>query len=101
MKKTNKILAIILAIVTVFAMMPMAAFAASNTIINTVELKNLNMPVVDSYPDFAVNVPAGKGYNTMASNGTYYVEWRAGSIAINDTYKIKADEIYSVSIGVL
>ena len=101
MKKTNKILAIILAVVTVLAMMPMAAFAASNTIINTVELKNLNMPVVDSYPDFAVNVPAGKGYNTMASNGTYYVEWRAGDIAINDTYKIKADEIYSVSIGVL
>ena len=66
MKKTNKILAFILAIVTVLAMMPMAAFAASNKIINTVELKNLNMPVVDSYPDFAVNVPAGKGYNTMA-----------------------------------
>lgn len=100
MKKTNKILAIILAIVTVLAMMPMAAFAASNTIINTVELKNLNMPVVDSYPDFAVNVPAGKGYNTMASNGTYYVEWRAGDTVINDTYKIKADEIYRVSIGV-
>lgn len=100
MKKTNKILAIILAVVTVLAMMPMAAFAASNTIINTVELKNLNMPVVDSYPDFAVNVPAGKGYNTMASNGKYYVEWRAGGIAINETYKIKADEIYNVSIGV-
>ena len=100
MKKTNKILAIILAVVTVLAMMPMAAFAASTKIINTVELKNLNMPVVDSYPDFAVNVPAGKGYSTMASNGTYYVEWRAGSIAINDTYKIKADETYSVSIGV-
>lgn len=100
MKKTNKILAIILAVVTVLAMMPMAAFAASNTIINTVELKNLNMPVVGSYPDFAVNVPAGKGYNTMASNGTYYVEWYAGDTVINDTYKIKADEIYRVSIGV-
>ena len=100
MKKTNKILAIILAIVTVLAMMPMAAFAATNKVIDTVELKNFNMPVADSYPDHAVNVPAGKGYNTMASSGKYYVEWRVGSMAIGETYKIKADEIYNVSIGV-
>ena len=98
-KNFRSVLSFMLALIMIVSL-PMAAFAATNKVIDTVELKNFNMPVADSYPDHAVNVPAGKGYSTMASSGKYYVEWRVGSIAIGETYKIKADEIYNVSIGV-
>ena len=101
MRLTKKLMSLLLTITMITTMMPAMAFAASSepTKITSVEITNLEDPIIGENPNFTASVPKGSpyhiasreeteqaGYNDENYNGIWWMD-QSGNMLPSDVYE--------------